>query len=649
MKRVLQFCFLVFLLAPVLASAQMVPGGERILSYDSEITLMEDGSIHVTENIRVRALGVQIRHGIYRDFPTRYTDKLGNRYTVPFDIVEVRRDNQPEDYHTERLLNGTRVYMGSRWATLIPSEYTYSLSYVTSRQMGFYSDREELYWNVTGNGWAFPIDHATATVVLPLQIPRNFVETYGYTGPKGYTGRDFYAIKDGLGRLHYETRAPLGVHEGFTVVAWWPRGYIQPPTDKLEYFFADNAPAVAAVIGLVLVLLYQVITWIMVGRDPAAGTIVPQYIPPDGFSAAAVREMVKMGFDNRAFAAEILGLAAKKYLSIEQDETGQYTLVKSSNPAAESALTAEERLVARRLFTTNDRLLLTPLNRESLSEAMKALKTSLSTRMERIYFVRNAGYMAPSVVLTILSFLAIAYYADSQLKPVALFMMFWLGFWTLGVAALSMRVVSVWRSALHGGGQQALKFGGAIFITLFALPFLAGELFGIGMLVHATSVLCVSVFALLIACNFIYHELLKAPTHMGRELLDKIQGFKMFLAATEEDQLKRLGPVNWNLDTFNRLLPYAVALDVEQQWSAKFAHVLASTLVPVGAGASSDATTRLLAAEVAGGSAAGFASGIGDALTSAISSAATPPGSSSGSSGGGSSGGGGGGGGGGGW
>ncbi|HMK28133.1 MAG TPA: DUF2207 domain-containing protein [Terriglobales bacterium] len=628
----------------------MVPGGERILSYDSEITLIEDGSIHVTEAIRVRALGIQIRHGIYRDFPTRYTDKLGNRYSVPFDIVEVRRDNQPEDYHTERLLNGMRVYLGSRWKTLTPSEYTYTISYVTSRQMGFYRDREELYWNVTGNGWGFPIDHATATVILPIQIPRNFVETYGYTGPQGYTGRDFYALKDGLGRLHYETKVPLGVHEGFTVVAWWPRGYVQPPTDKMEYFFADNAPAVAGLAGLVVLLLYQLITWVMVGRDPAAGTIVPQYIPPDGFSAAAVREMVKMGFDNRAFAAAILGMAAKKYLSIEQDEAGQYTLIKSGSPAAAASLTADERLIAERLFTTNDRLLLSPLNRENLSEAINALKAALATRMEKIYFVRNAGYMAPSVLLTLLTFFGIGYYADSQLKPVALFMMVWLGFWSLGVVALAVRVVGVWRTALHGGGKQALKFGGAIFLTLFALPFLAGELFGIGMLVHSTSVLCASVFAILIAANFIYHELLKAPTHMGRELLDKIQGFKMFLAATEGDQMKRMGTVNWNLDTFNRYLPYAVALDVEQQWSAKFANVLSATLVPVGAGGGgSDVAVATALAGNAAAADVGFATGIGDALTAAISSASAPPGSSSGSDGRGSSGGGGGGGGGGGW
>ena len=55
------------LLVPVLSS-----GDERILSYHSDILVKQDGWIEVTETIRVRAEGAQIRRGIYRDYPTRY-------------------------------------------------------------------------------------------------------------------------------------------------------------------------------------------------------------------------------------------------------------------------------------------------------------------------------------------------------------------------------------------------------------------------------------------------------------------------------------------------------------------------------------------------------------------------------------------------
>jgi hypothetical protein len=134
---------------------------------------------------------------------------------------------------------------------------------------------------------------------------------------------------------------------------------------------------------------------------------------------------------------------------------------------------------------------------------------------------------------------------------------------------------------------------------------------------------------------------------MGRELLDKVQGFKLFLAATEGDQIKRMAPVNWNLDTFNRYLPYAIALDVEEEWAGKFSNAVAAS--SAAAGAVAGGSIAYSGAMATGILSAGVASALGDSLAGAISIASTAPGSSSGSGGGGSSGGGGGGGGGGGW
>src|SRR6185369_1686143 len=423
------------------------------------------------------------------------------------------------------------------------------------------------------------------------------------------------------------------------------KGYMRPPTEdqKRSWFFEDNKAIVFAVVALAIILLYQIITWVKVGRDPAPGTIVPPYMPPPEISAAGMRELVKMNFDNKAFAACIVSMASKKYLTIEKDALDAFSLTANKDPKFRALLSQEERLVADRLFATRDRLLLTQANHTAVSDAITALRKVLANKMEQVYFVRNSRYLAPSIVLSLLTLLASVWMSDSEMKPVALFMIFWLSFWTLGVTVLMMQVVNVWKAALRGGSMGALKFGGAIFITLFALPFLAGEGFGIFALSNATSVITVFVLASLIASNFIFHEALKAPTRLGRELLDKIEGFKMFLAATDADQIKRM-PVNWNADTFNRFLPYAIALDVEAEWTAKFSEAVAAA--SAAAASSSAAYSGALAATAIG---SGFAMALGDSLSSAISSASTAPGSSSGSGGGGSSGGGGGGGGGGGW
>src|ERR1041384_315005 len=102
------FCFLALLMAvPALAQT------ERISSFDSRITVNSNGSMQVVETIVVESAGINIIHGIYRDFPTRYTDRAGNHYSVLFDITGVRRDGNSEPYHTENLSNGIRVYFGS--------------------------------------------------------------------------------------------------------------------------------------------------------------------------------------------------------------------------------------------------------------------------------------------------------------------------------------------------------------------------------------------------------------------------------------------------------------------------------------------------------------------------------------------------------
>ena len=158
------------LLHVVLLAGMPAAAKERILSYDSTIDVSEDGSMTVREAIRVVAEGDRIRRGIYREFPTTYKDRFGNRVVVDFRVTEVTRDGQPESWHREKRANGVRIYAGRSDTLLDPGEYTYTFTYRTDRQIGFFENHDELYWNVTGNGWDFSIDSASATVTLPGQV-----------------------------------------------------------------------------------------------------------------------------------------------------------------------------------------------------------------------------------------------------------------------------------------------------------------------------------------------------------------------------------------------------------------------------------------------------------------------------------------------
>ena len=164
-----------------------------------------------------------------------------------------------------------------------------------------------------------------------------------------------------------------------------------------------------------------------------------------------------------------------------------------------------------------------------------------------------------------------------------------------------------------------------------------------------TSLYVLMVVAMMIFINILFYQLMRAPTLTGRKILDKIEGFKMCLSIAEKERLNLLNPPDKTPELFEKYLPYAFALDVEQEWSEQFSGVLSKAYGP-----SADNAPRWYSGpswHTLGAS--GFTSSLGSSLTTAVSSAASSssssPGSSSGGGGGGSSGGGGGGGGGGGW
>jgi uncharacterized membrane protein YgcG len=641
MKSFLMACLLALLLAAP-AAAQT----EGIHSFDSRITVNSDGSMQVVETISVESAGVDMVHGIYRDFPTRYRDRAGNHYSVLFDIVKVRRDGNSEPYHTEELGNGVRVYFGSSTYELPPGPHTYQFTYRTNRQLGFFRDHDELYWNVTGNAWKFPIDAATATVFLPANVRNLVTDLEGYTGYEGEKGQAYTARRDEDSNPTFRAEN-LAPGQGLSIVVTWPKGLIAEPTaaQKRAWFIADNKSLIFGVAGWIVVLLYYVMIWGMVGRDPARGTIVPLYEPPDNMSPAAMRFLERMGFDEKAFTAAIMGLAAKGYLTIEQDESRTYKLARRKT-ASENNLSADENSLARILFEDGSPLILKNKNHELLSRARKAVENNLHATLETTSFRTNARYLWPGIVMSILTIAAVVLMTGGSRTPVALFMSVWLTGWSFGVYMLVSSVVRAWKSVRTEG---VLGVGQAGFLTLFSIPFLIGECVGLGLMIWACGVAAAGIIAGAIGLNVLFHHLLKAPTLAGRALMDRVEGFKMFLTAVDADRLQTIARPDKTAQLFERFLPYAFALGVEHAWAQQFAQVLAQAASAGGSGGTSYSPSWYSGAALASFSATDFTSSFSSSFSSAISSSSAAPGSSSGSGGGGSSGGGGGGGGGGGW
>lgn len=640
------FLLLCTALCAISARAQ----AERILDFHSDIRVQADATVQVVETIRVVSAGNQIRHGIYRDFPTSYPDRLGNRYVVGLDVSAATRDGMPEEFRVEDRANGKRIYLG-RADFLVPSgEHVYTLSYSTTRQLGFFADHDEMFWNVTGNGWIFYMDHASASVRLPGNVPANQVRLGGYTGPQGSRAQNLTISGQRDGSYSFVVEGPFRPNDGLTILLTWPKGFVAAPTgqDKLRYFLQDNRDAVITAAGLLAIFLYYAIVWSLVGRDPAPGPIVAQYEPPPGFSPAAIRYLVRMSYDNKAFASAVLDMAVKGYLKIKEDE-GIYTLTRTGK--GREALSPEEQSAADSLFGNQTSVLLRNENHTRISEAMQALKTWLKNTEYKTYFITNGQYMVPAVALSILMMVSIILSQAPMKIGLAVFLSLWVSLWSIGVTGLLSLSFHLWKTALAGGGAKSgATVTQAFFITLISLGFLGAEIVGLTLLATSTSPALVGALVASVFFNALFHHLLKKPTQAGRGVLDRIEGFKRFLSAVDGDRLNRAMPPEKTPEMFEKFLPYALALDVEQAWAEKFSGVLDSAQAS-GQDASAYTPTWYSGGSWGSMGAGGFVSSLSGSFSGAISSSSTAPGSSSGGGGGGGggSGGGGGGGGGGGW
>ena len=643
MKKLLSFLILLlFFFIPNFSFAQY-ERLERIISFDSDITINEDASMLVVEKILVYANGDKIKRGIFRDFPTKYKDDYGNNINIRFDILEVLRDGNSESYHTEKLSNGVRVYFGKSDYYLAKGEYIYVIKYKTDRQLGYFDKNDELYWNVTGNGWDFFIEKVTATVNLPVPVSRNDLKLSGYTGFGGFKGSDYKSEIINSQKVQFSSTIPLNSKEGLTIVVQFPKGLVFEPTqsDRIRYFIQDNMSVVLGLIGIIVLFFYYVIIWWRVGKDPSKGLIIPLYEPPNKMSPAAVRFIMEMGYDDKIFTSALVSLAVKGYLKI-QENGKDYLLVKNNSIVP---LTNDEKAVIDKLGFKNENgrqiLELEQKNHAILQKAIKALKNSLKNNYEKTYFLTNRKYFLFGLLLSVVILLV----SNMQGSEEQIFSLIWVSFWSIGVAALLFSVFRAWKGALNKGRGKITALGGAIFITMFSIPFVIGEIVGLYFLSAAGSPLMIIIVAMIVVINLIFYHLLKAPTLLGRKLMDKIEGFKMYLGVAEQDRLESIKEPDKTPELFEAFLPYALALNVENKWAEKFSDILAS----IDKDSSSYKPGWYSGTSWSTLGATGFASSLSSSFNSTISSSSTAPGSSSGGGGGGSSGGGGGGGGGGGW
>ncbi len=393
--------FLLLLLLPLCVFAD-----ERILSFHSEIRVMASGMLEVTETIKVRAEGQRIRRGIYRDFPTEYADRFGNEYQVAFKPYAVLRNDRGEAFHTQRIRGGIRTYFGSAERFIEHGVHTYTFRYEASRMLGFFDEHDELYWNVTGFDWAFPIDEASATVTLEFDAPLSDISFEAYTGRFGAQGEDYKAHIDSARGVHFRATKPLSPVNGLTIVVGWPKGFVAEPSgaDRIGWLLKDNRNLLVAVIGFVLLLAYYVPLWRKYGKDPEEGVIITRYKPPEGYSPASLRYVRQMYYDDKVMTAAVVNLAVKGYLEIKRRGSKHWLVRKDSDLLRPELAPGEQELFAG-LFKDGPEIELDDENHEVLGGARSEHRESLQRDYKKKYFKTNAWASVPAAFIMLVTVL----------------------------------------------------------------------------------------------------------------------------------------------------------------------------------------------------------------------------------------------------
>jgi uncharacterized membrane protein YgcG len=542
-----------------------------------------------------------------------------------------------------------RIYIGDADIRVPPGEHVYSLRYRTTRQLGFFKDYDELYWNATGNGWVFPIDVAEARIRLPR--PVTFLQRAVYTGAQGAKDGNAEIVSERPGEIVFRTTVPLGRKEGLTVAVAWQKGLVTAPRrpSAARLWLQDNGPMAAGVLALSGLLAYYFHAWRRAGRDPEPGTIVPIFSPPDGLSAAAMRYITKMGADSRAFAAALVELGVGGHIRLTEEEGGFFRRDKTriDKTPGRTAPAEPEASMLSRLFAGGDSILMEQTNHATFSGAKEALEAGLKRNYEGRLFVRNQIWAVRGLVLTV-GALALPAAASLLASPGD----YGRNDLLVALAALLLPAAALGLYFVSGGRSGAMAMSARISAAFLGVIGLVAGVVTIGNAVEGIFAygegmrlvpLAIPLLALPVVLTAFHW--MAAPTREGRAVLDRIAGFRHYLSVAEEERLETMHPPEKTPELFERYLPYAIALKVENDWASRFTSVLAA------ASASGQAQPM---GWYSGHSdpwndPGDFVDSVGSSLAGTISSASTAPGSSGGSGGGGSSGGGGGGGGGGGW
>ena len=549
---------------------------ERILLFDVDAALNPDGSMDVTEKIRVLVRGELMRHGIYRSLPLQWNRRDGQLYQAEYRLQQILRDGQPEFYQKDGDDKSLTLYIGDPNRTLLPGVHEYVIRYQVSNHFSRYKSWDELYWNVTGSDWTFTIDKVRFSLTLPdnggvIRIghdPRINSVDY-YTGESNSRGGSAEILYDDS----IVTTEPLPPLHGLTVVYTWPRSVLPLVAESA----ADVAPGAQLLYALLperghwlhwvpflLLCLYALGKFFTRPRPAPARESFRSGRPPE-MSPGYMRYVMQRTCDEKVFAADVLNTVVKQAVEVREN---------ADNPQEQALHAINGRNSFGPQMQDSDCLLRDALFGDDRRPVV--LRGEHSPRLARIRSLLAAFYHGSrekllyrtgwplfwghvAILLTFLT-CAMAYDLNEMFRVFVLYLS------TLLFLRPFMRIVS----RFIPGEQEEKRWR--------ALPFLLGIVLFQTAVIVALYWLMGSIDFLLLPAGFVgaligclvlsyaYYAFMPVYTREGEDQLAQVMEMKGYLLDAADNPESLAHDADELMALSRRILPYALALNCGTQW-----------------------------------------------------------------------------------